>query len=170
MTTYSKLGEKPGNKGLNPLIPNNNNYTTPDIFSGRNVNNQSKHSKSSMVARSVIPDSHRRAADGYMVLIKVFGRPVVPSKLMEKERRLLAKYDFNLLEFTTFKQAEEEIALLKEWSASTNKHLKWDADNLIEIRGKELKHLIATNYVAITDEIYSGYRFIERYFEEISKY
>ncbi len=127
-------------------------------------------STSAMLARGEVPDSHRRTADNYMVIKKIYGTPVVQARINNKERTLLAKYDFNLLEFSTIKQINEELSFLKRWSFSLDKNLKQDADEIIQIRSKELKFLCASRYVNITSEIYQGYKALERYFEEISKY
>ncbi len=127
-------------------------------------------SNAAILARSGVPDSHRRVADNYMIIKKIFGFPVVQSKISFEERKLLAKYDFNLLEFSTIKQINEELTFLKKWSISRNHELQDDADRLIQIRAKELKYLIATKFVNITNEVYSGYKLLEKYFEDISKY
>lgn len=123
-----------------------------------------------MLARGEIPESHRRTADNYMVIKKVYGAPVVMPRITNKEKALLSKYDFNLLEFSTIKQINEELSFLKRWSMSLERNLKVDADEIIQIRAKELKFLVASRYVSLTSEIYSGYKALERYFEEISKY
>jgi len=143
----------------------------------KQINNQESEANKSllvnnaaMLKRSSIPDSHRRVADGYMIIKKIFGFPFVQCKISESEREYLAKYDFNLLEFTTQKQIEEELEILKKWNNSVNTELKEASDKIINIRVKELKHLIATNYVTVSSEIYNGYRALERYFEAISKY
>lgn len=123
-----------------------------------------------MLARSEIPEVHRRTADNYMVIKKIYGSPVVMPRISNKEKALLSKYDFNPLEFSTIKQINEELSFLKRWSLSLEKNLKADADEIIQIRAKELKFLVASRYVSVTSEIYSGYQALERYFEEISKY
>ena len=105
-----------------------------------------------------------------MVLKKIYGTPVVLPRINNKEKTLLAKYDFNPLEFSTIKQINEELSFLKRWSMSLEKNLKTDADEIIQIRAKELKFLAASRYVNLTSEIYAGYKALERYFEEISKY
>ncbi len=127
-------------------------------------------STSAMLARGEIPDFHRRTADNYMVIKKIYGTPVVIPRISIQERALLAKYDFNPLEFSTIKQINEELTFLKRWSMSLEKNLKKDANDIIRIRAKELKFLAASRYVSVTSEIYSGYKAIEKYFEEISKY
>jgi hypothetical protein len=123
-----------------------------------------------MLAKGDVPESHKRVADNYMVLQKIFGIPNVKPRLSNAEKALLSKYDFNELEYSTIKQINEELSFLKKWSMSQESNLKADSDKLIEIRTKELKYLVATRYTTITNELYSGYKAVERYLEEISKY
>ena len=125
---------------------------------------------SAMAARTGVPDSHRRAADNYMVIKKIYGAPVVRLGLSPQEKNLLAKYDFNPLEYCTIKQINEEISFLKRWSSSESPALKKDADDIIQIRAKELKCLAASRYNGVSGGMYSGCIALERYFEGISKY
>lgn len=125
---------------------------------------------SAMLARGEVPEVHRRTADNYMVIKKIYGAPVVQPRINNKEKALLSKYDFNPLEFSTIKQINEELSFLKRWSMSLEKNLRNDANEIIQIRAKELKFLVASRYVNLTSEIYSGYKALEKYFEEISKY
>ena len=127
-------------------------------------------STSSMLARAGVPMSHILAADNYMFIKKIYGTPVVKSRITNKEKALLGKYDFNQLEYTTIKQINEELELLKKWSMTLDENLKSDADKIIEIRAKELRYLAACRYTLITNEIYNGYMALEKYFEDISKY
>lgn len=127
-------------------------------------------STSSMLARAGVPMSHILAADNYMFIKKIYGTPVVKSRITNKEKALLGKYDFNQLEYTTIKQINEELELLKKWSMSLDENLKSDADKIIEIRAKELRYLAACRYTLITNEIYNGYMALGKYFEDISKY
>jgi hypothetical protein len=119
--------------------------------------------------RKGVPESHRRVADNFMIIKKVFGYPVVQSKINIEEKSLLNKYDFNMLELSTSKQIEDELVFLKRWSYSRNRELQDAADKIIQIRAKELKDIIATRYVN-TNKNYTGYQILEKYFEEISKY
>ncbi|MEI8389193.1 MAG: hypothetical protein WCG23_04825 [bacterium] len=119
--------------------------------------------------RKGVPESHRRVADNFMIIKKVFGHPVVQSKINDEEKAILSKYDFNLLGLSTTKQIEDELVFLKRWSYSRNRELQYAADQIIQIRAKELKHLIATRYVD-TNKNYTGYQVLEKYLEEISKY
>ena len=127
-------------------------------------------STSAMLARGEVPPSHRRVADNYMIIKKVYGFPVVQSRIDSKDKNLLAKYDFNQLEYSTIKQINEELSFLKKWSISLDQDLREDADEIVQIRAKELKFLVATRYASLTNEIYNGYLALEKYFEDISKY
>ena len=127
-------------------------------------------STSALLAKSSVPYSHRRVADNYVIIKKVYRFQAVQSRITSNERQLLQKYDFNTLEFSTIKQINEELAYLKKWATSSNELLRKDADALLQIRCKELKYIVASRYSTITDEIHNGYKALERYFEEISKF
>ena len=123
-----------------------------------------------MLARSEVPQSHRRQADIYMLLKTHYGAPVITPSVTLDEKKLLAKYDFNPLEYSTIKQIKDELSIMKEWSMSLDRNLIEASDKIISIRVKELKNIIATKYIMISNEIYSGYKALEKYLEEISKY
>jgi hypothetical protein len=123
-----------------------------------------------MMANVDVPLSHTLVADNYMIIKKIYGTPVVKSRINSNEKALLAKYDFNLLEYSTINQINEELALLKKWSMSLEPDLKRDADEIVNVRAKELKYLAASRYTLVTNEIYNGYMALDKYFEDISKY
>ncbi len=127
-------------------------------------------STSALLAKSSVPYSHRRIADNYVIIKRVYRFQAVQSRITNAERQLLQKYDFNTLEFSTIKQVNEELSYLKKWATSNNEMLRKDADALLQIRCKELKYIVASRYASITDEIHNGYKALERYFEEISKF
>ena len=127
-------------------------------------------STSALLARSAVPYSHRRVADNYVIIKKVYRFQAVQSRITNTELQLLKKYDFNTLEFSTVKQVNDELTYLKKWSTSENELLRKDADQLLQIRCKELKYIVASRYSTVTNEIYNGYKALERYFEEISKF
>ena len=159
---FSNLNTSNGEKITTPLTKMSSLSDEKDKFSSL--------STSSMLARAGVPMSHILAADNYMFIKKIYGTPVVKSRITNKEKALLGKYDFNQLEYTTIKQINEELELLKKWSMSLDENLKSDADKIIEIRAKELRYLAACRYTLITNEIYNGYMALEKYFEDISKY
>ena len=153
------------------LIEKKSNFdlTSRSAFS-RNDEVFTSRSYAALLAKNIIPYSHRKLADNYIIIKKVFKFQAVMSRISNTEKRLLAKYDFNTLEYTTVKQMYEELALLQKWSASKDAKLKNDADTIMEIRTKELKFIDANSYANISNEIYKGYIALEHYFEEISKY
>lgn len=127
-------------------------------------------STSALLAKSAVPYSHRRIADNYVIIKRVYRFQAVQSRITNAEQLLLKKYDFNTLEFSTIKQVNEELSYLKKWSTSGNELLRKDADQLLQIRCKELKYIVASRYSTVTNELYNGYKALERYFEEISKF
>ena len=127
-------------------------------------------STSALLAKSSVPYSHRRVADNYVIIKKIYKFQAVQSHISNQEIQLLKKYDFNTLEFSTIKQINEELSYLKKWATSNNELLRKDADNLLQIRCKELKYIVASRYTTVTNEIYNGYKALEKYFEEISKF
>ena len=127
-------------------------------------------SYAALLAKNIIPYSHKKLADNYIIVKRIFKFQAVMPRITNTEKALLAKYDFNTLEYTTVKQMYEELALLQKWSVSNDLNLKQDSDAILEIRTKELKYIVATSYASISNEIYKGYLALENYFIEISKY
>jgi len=127
-------------------------------------------STSALLAKNSVPYSHRRVADNYVIIKRIYKFQVVQSLITNQESALLRKYDFNTLECSTIKQINEELAYLKKWATSTNELLRKDADDILQIRGKELKYVVASKYSALSNEVYDGYKALERYFEEITKF
>jgi len=127
-------------------------------------------STSALLAKNSVPSSHRIAADNYMIIKRIYKFQVIQSRISNHEIALLKKYDFNTLEFSTIKQINEELAYLKKWASTTNELLQQDADEIMQIRAKELKFIVASKYTAIDAEAYTGYKALERYFEEITKF
>lgn len=156
---------------LEDMIEKKSNFdlTSKSTFS-REDEVFTSRSYAALLAKNFIPFSHRKIADNYVIIKRIFKFQAVMSRISNAEKALLAKYDFNTLEFTTIKQMYEELALLQKWSASTDENIKKDADDILEIRTKELKFIVATRYANITNEIYKGYVALENYFQEISKY
>ena len=66
-------------------------------------------STSALLAKSSVPYSHRRIADNYVIIKRVYKFQAVQSRISNSELQLLKKYDFNTLEFSTIKQINEEL-------------------------------------------------------------
>ncbi len=147
----------------------NFDLTSKSAFS-KDDDSFTSRSYAALLAKNAIPYSHRKVADNYTIIKRVFKFQAVLSRITNTEKALLAKYDFNILEYTTVKQMYEELALLQKWSSSQDVKLKHDADEILEIRARELKYIDANRYANISNEIYKGYIALEHYFEEISKY
>ena len=83
---------------------------------------------------------------------------------------MLEKYDFQPLAETSIEKVNRELELMRNMSANENEETRNDSDELIKIRTKELKYIVASRYSSFCSEINNGYMALERYFEEISKY
>lgn len=149
-------------KTVKPVITQSSFSNNDDTFTSLSV--------SALLAKNSVPYSHKRAADNYVIIKRIYKFQVVQSHISHAEIALLKKYDFNPLESSTINQINEELAYLKKWAFSSNEQLQHDADEIIQIRAKELKYIVASKYTALSGEVYNGYKALERYFEEITKY
>jgi len=156
---------------LENIQENKSNFdlTSRSAFSNDNDTFTSK-SFAALLAKNNVPGSHKRIADNYLIIKKVFKFQACMSRISNVEKALLEKYDFNILEFTTMKQMYDELTLLQKWSASDDRTVSEAADNILLIRVKELKFLEASRYASISNEIYNGYKALEQYLKEISKF
>jgi hypothetical protein len=123
-----------------------------------------------LLAQNNVPTSHKKIADNYLIIKKVFKFQVCYSRISNVEKSMLEKYDFNILEYTTMRQMYNELELLQKWSNSEDAVIRDSATNILLIRVKELKFLEASRYASISNEIYNGYRVLEQYLKEISKF
>ena len=64
-------------------------------------------STSALLAKSAVPYSHKRIADNYVIIKRIYRFQAVQSRINNTEIQLLKKYDFNTLEFSTIKQINE---------------------------------------------------------------
>lgn len=124
----------------------------------------------SLVQKSSVPASHKRIADNYMFIKKMYGALTIHANITNEEKNILDKFDFAPLEYSTANQIKEEINFLKKWSASQDENMAKIADEILNIRVKELRNITSNRYVFVTNEIYSGFNTLEQYLEDISKY
>ena len=89
-------------------------------------------SMSALLASGDIPPSHKRIADNYMIIKKLYGLNSIQARITNTDRNKLLKYDFVPLECSTMKQINEEIAYLKKWSLSIDEKLRKEADEETE--------------------------------------
>ena len=125
---------------------------------------------SALLAKASVPFSHRRIADNYVILRKICSFQVVQPRISKMETALLMKYSFNTLENTTISKINQELALLKQWSTTTNDELRADSDEILRIRVKELKFMLSNNYTVNSNEVFKGYKAIETYLKNINSY
>lgn len=150
------------------------NTTDFDLTSKSAFSNEkdsfTSRSFAALLAKNEVPASHKRIADNYQIIKKVFKFQVCTSRISNVEKSLLQKYDFNALEYTTMQQMFNELTLLQKWSASDDEQHRKDSDAILEIRIKELKYLESNCYAEVSNEIYNGYKALEQYLREISKF
>lgn len=153
------------------ILENNLNF---DLTEKSAFSNESRtfttRSISALVAQNIVPLSHKKIADSYMIIKKVFNFQINTGRISNTDKALLEKYDFNTLEFTTMQQMYDELALLQKWAISEDKNLASDADEILAIRVRELKFLEGSSYAVVSNEIYNGYKGLTQYLREISKF
>ena len=156
---------------LNEMIGNQSDFdlTSKSTLSGESDSFTSR-SYAALLAKNEVPASHKRIADNYLIIKKVFKFQACMSRISNVEKAMLEKYDFNTLEYTTMKQMYDELGLLQKWSSSNDEEQRNAADEILVIRVKELKFLEASRYASISNEIYNGYKALEQYLKEISKF
>lgn len=156
---------------LNELTQNKSNFdlTSKSAFSSEDDTFTSR-SFAALLAKNNVPLSHKTIADNYLIIKKIFKFQACLSRITNVEKAALEKCDFSILEFTTMKQMYDELALLQKWSSSEEAELREMADNILLIRVKEMKFLEASRYASISNEIYNGYKALEQYLREISKF
>jgi hypothetical protein len=156
---------------LDETIETKSNFdiTSKSVFSSEDDTFTSR-SIAALLAKNSVPASHKRIADNYLIIKKIFKFQACMSRISKVEQALLEKYDFNTLEFTTMKQMFNELTLLQKWSSSDDKEAQEAADSIFLIRVKELKYLESSSYASISNEIYNGFKALQQYLKEISRY
>lgn len=127
-------------------------------------------STTALLARKSVPALHRELANNYVLIKRIYKFQAVKSALSQQDKTILDKYNFASLAETTIEQVNKELELMRSMSANENEETRNDADELIKIRTKELKYIVASRYSSLHNELHNGYVAMERYFEEISKY
>ena len=91
-----------GGRMLNEMVENKSNFdlTSKSAFSSESDTFTSR-SIAALLAKNNVPSSHKRIADNYLIIKKVFKFQACMSRISNVEKSLLEKYDFNILEFTT---------------------------------------------------------------------
>lgn len=122
-----------------------------------------------VLAKNNVPYSHKRIADNYVVIKRMYKFHAVKATVSHTEYALLQHFNMQSLEMTSANRMTKEIEFLKNCSNGNDLTLKRDADMVMLIRAKELKNITASAYTRLS-EMNSGYKTLEKYFEEITKY
>ncbi len=170
MATIEKNKSIDKNQGEDRQSSNNTNLETELISLTKKITLNGSLGKKAIIAKSSVPESHRSMADSYRIIKKVFGSIVIFCPLTKSEKELLNKFDFKPLENSSGKEIKRELDLLVKWASSINSELSHASEKIIEIRCKELKNIMAKSFVQRPNSDFDGYKLLETYFENISKY
>ena len=125
-------------------------------------------SLSGLFLRSKVSPFQKSLANNYITIRKIFSYTVVQPKVTNVEYNKLKEINFSPLEYTSSETMYEELMLIVDWSNSDAYYTKKFADEIFEIRVRELKYLLANTSSAKLSELNGGYRVFERYLEFIS--
>lgn len=143
--------------------------TLKSTFSKENVTFSSR-SFEALLARHATPASHRKIADNYNIVKRIFKFQTSAGSITQDEQAFLKSYNFKTLVEMTPNEMYKELSLLRNWSSSKNQSLREDSDKLLQIRANELKIIENLSHAVVSNEIYQGFVVLANYFAEISKY
>lgn len=121
------------------------------------------------LGKAHVPIKHKQLASNYVLIKRIFGSCAAVIPITNADRAVLARHGFMTLENSNISQINRQIEQLKNWSNSGDILLAAYADELFEIRIKELKHLRLTVSSGRYVEFQDGYRALEKYIEYIAR-
>jgi len=121
-----------------------------------------------VLGKSKVPMKHKQLAANYILIKKIFGSCVASIPITNADRATLVRHGFQLLENTTISQMNRQIEQLKNWSNGGDILLSAYANELFEIRIKELKYMRTTISSGRITEFEDGYMALEKYIEYIA--
>ena len=121
------------------------------------------------LGKTQVPIKHKQLASNYVLIKKIFGSCAAVIPITNADRAVLTRHGFMQLENTTISQMNRQLEQLKSWSNSGDILLGAYANELFEIRIKELKHLRLTTTSARSVEFQDGYQALEKYIEYIAR-
>ena len=124
---------------------------------------------STVLGRTQVPMKHKQLAANYVLIKRIFGPCAAVIPITNSDRAILARHGFMPLENSTISQINKQIEQLKSWSNSGDILLGAYANELFEIRIKELKYLRLTVSSGRAVEFQDGYQALEKYIEYIAK-
>ena len=120
-----------------------------------------------VLGKSKVPIRHKQLAANYVLIKKIFGPCVASIPITSTDRATLTRHGFQTLENTTISQMNRQIEQLKNWSSGGDILLSTYANELFEIRIKELKYMRTTISSGRLKEFEDGYLALEKYIEYI---
>lgn len=125
-------------------------------------------SLSGLFLRSKVSSYQKSLANNYITIRKIFSYTVVQPKVTNVEYNKLREINFAPVEYTAPETMYEELMLIVDWSNSKDYYTRKFADEVFEIRVRELKYLLANTSNVKLMELNGGYRVLERYLEFIA--
>ncbi len=122
-----------------------------------------------VLARSQVPAKHKQLAANYMLIKRIFGYSAAPIPITNSDKTTLSRHGFATLENSTISQINKQIEQLKNWANGGDILLGVYANELFEIRIKELKFLRLSMNSNRSIEFQEGYKALEKYIEYIAK-
>ncbi len=148
--------------------------SNPNCFSGtakKSLNSSDYYANINTaiaLGRTHVPLKHKQLASNYVLIKKIFGYCAASIPITNADKAVLARHGFMPLENTSIAQVNRQIEQLKNWSNSGDILLAAYANELFEIRIKELKYLRVTVSSGRSVEFQDGYRAFEKYIEYIA--
>ncbi len=121
-----------------------------------------------VLGKTKVPLKHKQLAANYVLIKKIFGTCVASIPISNSDRAVLTRHGFQQLENTTISQMNRQIEQLKNWSNSGDILLSAYANELFEIRIKELKYMRLTVSSGRITEFEDGFKALEKYIEYIA--
>ena len=121
-----------------------------------------------VLGKTKVPMKHKQLAGNYMLIKRIFGSCIASIPITSADRTTLTRHGFQQLENTSISQMNRQIEQLKNWSNSGDILLAAYANELFEIRIKELKYMRLTLSSGRISEFEEGYKALEKYIEYIA--
>ena len=121
------------------------------------------------LGKTHVPIKHKQLASNYVLIKKIFGHSAASIPITNADRATLARHGFVPLENTSIAQINRQIEQMKNWANSGDILLNTYANELFEIRIKELKYISLTMLSGRSIEFKDGYLALEKYIEYIAR-
>lgn len=121
------------------------------------------------LGKTHVPFKHRQLASNYMLIKKVFGFCAASIPITSADRATLSRHGYQPLESSSISTVNRQIEQMKEWANNGDILLTTYANELFEIRIKELKYLRLSISSGRSVEFQDGYKAFEKYVEYIAR-